>query len=367
MTRGPDPERLRKLFLRLLDTYSPSGKEEEIVELLHGALRRRGLPVQRQRVDENRHNLVVLPPDAEPRLALVGHLDTVSAHDLERYGPEVEGDRVAGLGAADMKGGCAAMVEAVLALWADGPPVPPLALALVVGEEEEGDGAARLASDFHFPWAVIGEPTDLCPCFSHFGYLEVLLSTAGPRRHASLAERRHNPVEALLNLLLRATRFLADKRPELVYNIRDLFSSQAGFIVPDRCQARLDIHAPPDAPLGEIAVELEELVAAFQAEEPGTRIAFRLETVDAGYELPQKGEVASALRRACDKLGLPWEPQAFRSHSDASQLWEAGIRPVLLGPGRLELAHTPEESVSLHKVVLASRVYYELGRSLAAR
>ncbi|PIU32475.1 MAG: peptidase M20, partial [Syntrophobacteraceae bacterium CG07_land_8_20_14_0_80_61_8] len=44
---------------------------------------------------------------------------------------------------------------------------------MVVGEEEEGDGARRLVRDHHFPWAVIGEPTDLKIGLSHFGYLEV--------------------------------------------------------------------------------------------------------------------------------------------------------------------------------------------------
>jgi len=235
----------------------------------------------------------------------------------------------------------------------------------VVGEEEEGDGAARLAEEFHFPWALIGEPTDLAPCFSHFGYLEVLICTSGQRRHASLAEKNQNPVEALLNLLLGITRFLTRRRPELNYNIRDLFSSQAGFIVPDRCEARLDIHVPPSAPLGEIAADLEEYVSGFQKEHAETRVDFRLETIDAGYGLPEKGAVVGALRRSCEKLGLPWDPRSFRSHSDANRLWAAGMKPVLLGPGRLEKAHAPDESVSLEQVILASRLYHELGRTLA--
>jgi acetylornithine deacetylase len=366
MKRVVDPQRLRKLLLRILDIYSPSGKEEEITEYLYGYLRRRGLPVRRQPVDENRYNLVVFPPDVDVRLALVGHLDTVPAFDLERYGPEQRGDEVVGLGAADMKGGCAAMIEAYLTLWAAGPPVPPVALALVVGEEEEGDGAEALAREFHFPWAIIGEPTDLKPCFSHFGYLELLLCTSGQRRHASLAEKNQSPVETLLNLLIRITRFLSLQRPELVYNIRDLFSHQAGFIVPERCEARLDMHAPPSAPLGEITLELEERVADFQKEHAEIRVSFRFETIDAGYELPQKGAAADSLREAFHRLGISWEPQSFRSHSDANRLWVAGVKPVLLGPGRLEKAHAPDESVSLEQVLQAARVYREIGISLPA-
>ncbi len=98
----------------MVDIYSPSGKEEEILDLLYGYLRRQKLPVVRQPVDESRHNLVVAPQGAEIRLAFIGHVDTVPAFDLDHYGYEEHGDQIRGLGAADMKGGCAAMVEAYL-------------------------------------------------------------------------------------------------------------------------------------------------------------------------------------------------------------------------------------------------------------
>ena len=96
------------------------------------------------------------------------------------------------------------------------------------GKEEEGDGAERLARDFHFPWAIIAEPTDLRPCLSHYGYLEIQLFSRGQRLHASLANRRQNPVQSMLSLLLRLTRYLQEERPESVYNIRDPLSARAG-------------------------------------------------------------------------------------------------------------------------------------------
>jgi acetylornithine deacetylase/succinyl-diaminopimelate desuccinylase-like protein len=111
------PNRLRRLLRRLIDIYSPSGKEEEVLAFLHGYLKRHGLPVIRQPVDECRYNLVVVPPGKEVQHALIGHLDTVAAYDFDHYGCEEQGDPVQGLGAADMKGGCAALVEAYLSTW----------------------------------------------------------------------------------------------------------------------------------------------------------------------------------------------------------------------------------------------------------
>jgi acetylornithine deacetylase len=356
------PQRLRQLLRRLMDIYSPSGKEEELIDYLYGYLKRHGLPVVRQPVDDCRDNLVVAPGKDEIRLALIGHLDTVSAYDLDHFGFEEQGDRIVGLGAADMKGGCAAMVEAFLTLCENNPQCPQrgAALALVVGEEIDGDGTQRLVKEMHFPWAIIGEPTDLRPCLSHYGYLEVQLTTRGRRMHASLANLGENPIKAMLHLLLKVSHYLENKRPEAVYNIRELFSSQAGFVVPDRCEAWLDNHLPPTAPIGEIMLELEELLQRERQENPQLDAAMRFATIHTGYQLPEKGSLVEVLRSLYARHELPWEPQPFRSHSDANLLWAAGIKPILLGPGQLEQAHAPGESVSFEQVCLAAQLYCDL-------
>ncbi len=356
------PRRLRRLLTRLIDLYSPSGKEEEILDYLHGYLKRRRLPVMRQPVDDHRHNLVVMPSDGSVRLALIGHVDTVVAYDLDHYGYERDGDQILGLGAADMKGGCAAMVEAYVSLWEQGAIAAKggIALALVVGEEEDGDGATRLVEEYHFPWAIIGEPTDLRPCLGQYGYLEIQVSTRGRPMHASLANLSQNPIEVMLRLISRITRYLGSQRPDVVYNIRDLFSSQAGFAVPDRCEAWLDAHLPPSAPAGEIILELEEILAQERQRDSHLDASLRFATVHAGYELPEKGPVVDALRSVFARRPLLWEPQDFPSHSDANLLWAAGVKPILLGPGQLERAHVPEESVSFQQVCLAAEIYRDL-------
>jgi acetylornithine deacetylase len=364
-TPGIQPNRLRRLLRRLIDIYSPSGKEEEVLAYLYSYLKRHGLPVIRQPVDECRYNLVVVPPDSDIQVALIGHLDTVVAYDFDHYGCEEQGDLIQGLGAADIKGGCAAIVEAYLNLWKEERSGLPAALALVVGEEEEGDGAERLARDFHFPWAIIAEPTDLRPCLSHYGYLEIQLSSRGQRLHASLANRRQNPVQSMLSLLLRMTRYLQEERPEAVYNIRDLLSTRAGFVVPDWCEAWIDIHLPPKVPIGDITRDLEVMVGRTQTDHPQVEASIRFTNTHSGYELPEKDLVVEALHDLYARRSLPWAPEPFYSHSDANFLWASGVRPVLLGPGCLDKAHAPDESVSFQQVQAAAELYGELIQSLA--
>jgi acetylornithine deacetylase len=324
------------------------------------------LPVVRQSLDDSRCNLIVGPSEGEIRVALIGHVDTVSAYDLEEYGFHVEDRHVRGLGTADMKGGCAAMVEAYTTLWDMGIH-PPIALCLVVGEEEEGDGADRLVEDYHFPWAIIGEPTSLHPCLRHYGYLEVQLTTHGKRVHASLANTTQNPIEAMFRLMLRIAQFMERDTRGLTYNVRDLFSSPSGFAVPENCEAWLDIHVPPAAPIGEILTDLEEVVSAEDDASPGIVFAMRTATIDNGYDLPPRGLVVEVLQNVYEDRSILWKPGSFRSHSDANKLWAAGIKTILLGPGQLEMAHTPEESISLDEVIAASQIYVDFMLALKKR
>jgi len=352
--------RLQHLLRKMVNIYSPPGKENDLVDFLYSYLKRHGLPVVRQAVDEDRHNLIVEPDDFEAELVLVGHLDTVEAYDLESYAYTLEGDTAFGLGTADMKGGCAAMIEAFLTLWENGHTNLPVALALVVGEEEYGDGAQRLVREYDFSTAIVGEPTDLRPCLSHYGYLEIQLTTQGQRMHASLAPQVHNAATAMLRLLLEYIHYFDHELPEGVYNLRDLTSARSGFAVPDHCEAWIDLHLPALTNMGQLTFALEELHAGYLTANPHTGAAINFNTIHAGYELPRKGPLVELLNTVFTRHELDATPVSFPSHSDANTLWAAGIKPILLGPGQLEKAHTAEESVSLFQVKQAAQIYTDL-------
>lgn len=363
-----DKERLKKLFKQMIDIYSPSGKEKEVVDFLYKYMKRNGLPVIRQRVGEDRDNLLVLPPRPGISLALLGHIDTVTAHDLRNYtySEELEdGEMVIyGLGTADMKGGCAAMIEAYMSVYQAGNKKPSAALALVVGEEEDGDGTRRLIEEYEISTAIIGEPTNLQPCFSHYGYVEAKITTEGNKRHASLSTPGNNAVEAMLRTLLRLLDYLAEKRQNVMYNIRNLASSESGFAVPPFCEVAIDFHIPYDEPLEEIVLEMQELLEKIKEELIGIQLSFSIPWLNTGYRLPRRGPVFDGIKNIYQQLSLPFKPGSFRSHSDANLLWEIGTKPVILGPGQLEKAHIEEESIPLSQVMNAARIYEEILNTL---
>ncbi|MBU0728503.1 MAG: M20/M25/M40 family metallo-hydrolase [Proteobacteria bacterium] len=359
-TNRIQPQRLGKLLQRLVDIYSPSGKEGDVLDFLKGYLKRRNIPVIIQAVDEDRYNIILAPAEKDIQLAFIGHIDTVAAPDLDNYSYSVQGDRVQGLGVADMKGGCAAMLEAFLTFQEAGNSEAPIALCLVVGEEESGDGAEKLMKSYHFPWAIIGEPTDMVPCLQSYGYVEIQLSARGTRQHASLAKRRHNAIEVMLQTLLRLTHQLESRHPQVNYNIRDLFSSHSGFAVPERCEAWLDLHVPPGMDIGAILIDMEEIALSKKDSLHNIEMGFRSVTIAAGYQIPEKAAVVDTIKNVFKSHNLPWSSDAFRSHSDANQIWASGVKPIILGPGQLAQAHSHDESASFQQICLAAEIYLDL-------
>jgi acetylornithine deacetylase len=358
------PPRLKELLKGLVDIYSPTGKEEDVLEYTYEYLQQHGLGVIKQEVDENRFNLLVLPEEADQvELCFVGHLDTVTAYDIDDYGFREEGDTVFGLGAADMKSGCAAMIEAFTAFADGGGTLRNVGLALVVGEEEESDGAKMLVEAHSFPWAVVGEPTNLAPCLGHYGYLEALLRTGGKRAHSSVPEFGQNAIEDMLRLLLHVTEY-ASSRPGLACNIRQLMSFPGGFVVPDVCEAWLDLHLSPDSRIDVLKSELQRLVESAAKSIPGFNGDIRFEDTYSGYRVSEESPLVRLLKDVYASLYLAWAPQDFRSHSDGNVLWTEGVDPIILGPGRLEAAHTPEEAVSFADVVKAAQIYLSLALAL---
>ena len=357
-------ERLRKTFIDLLEIYSPSGKEEDIQIYLEELLTEAGFAVERQKVDDDRYNLCVTMGYGEPLLYLVGHVDTVPAWDLEEIGPHQEDGIIRGLGSADMKGGCAAMIETWLALAEALEPEkrPSVGLLLVVGEEENGDGSMTFLQSRRPPWVVIGEPTGLMAGFAHYGYLEAGFVTRGLRSHSSLPELGHNAVESMLRvMLLLGNDPLFDRATsEIVYSIREMRSSRAGFVVPDRCETWIDLHLPPERDPVALQEAIRRIVADADRVIPGLDLGVSFDFASHGYNLGSDNRLAQVLREVYPALGLQSQLYAFRSHSDGNMFFAAGVKPLILGPGSLETAHTPDEQVLFEDVANSARIYAAL-------
>jgi acetylornithine deacetylase len=367
MTDTVNVKRLYALFQNMVDHYSPSGKEEELTEFLENVLVASGLTVERQPVDETRSNLLVSTGTGVPETLFLGHIDTVPAFDIEHYGFTDKNGQISGLGTADMKSGCAAMIEAFMSAAEQGSLPDSVLLALVVGEEETGDGTQALLASHTFSSALVAEPTNLQPCLEHYGYVELLIRAFGYRRHAAMSDRETNAIHAMLRFLVQLEDRIENEEPDTVLNMRDLHSSESGFAVPDRCAAAIDLHIPPDMKAHDYADRLKEFVEQALGQSRASRHEIEFPTRATGYRIAAESPLPQAIKSVFQTLEKEWNPVAFRSHSDANLLLDAGCLPIILGPGLLAKAHTRDESVEFAQVAEAAEVYAQLLNILQAK
>src|SRR5687767_7661260 len=167
MSEDPCISLLRQLVS--IDSVNPSlvpgaGGEGEIADAVARHLRQLGMDVQIQEVEPGRPNVigVIDGRTAGPTLMFCGHLDTVGVEGMAApFNPVERGGRIYGRGSQDMKGGVAAMIDAVRLAVERGFTRGRIIVAAVVDEEYASIGADALVAGWQADLAVVTEPTDL--------------------------------------------------------------------------------------------------------------------------------------------------------------------------------------------------------------
>jgi len=362
-----DEARLIRLLTEAVEQYSPSFAEEPAMEVFAERLSEAGIAYLRQPLPEGdapqadlRANLIIEIGPQPAAMMWVGHVDTVPLIDEEEQRIHREGDILHGLGTADMKSGCAAIVEALVAIVNAGIELDRgLIVALVVGEEEYGDGSEALLEWRTAPLTVIGEPTALRPCIEHYGYYECRLTARGARAHAALPEMGANAIHAMLewmrHILEAGGEAWADHG--LSMNPREIRGGAGLFMVAEECEVAIDIHAPPGVDKTIVDALIEDARDRALATHDQCDLQYENLYWATGYAHAPDTASVQPLRRAFAAAGVDWQPTAFRSHSDGSLFHQKGSVPVICGPGQLEVAHTRHEHVSLSETYKAARLY----------
>ncbi len=372
---------------RAIGIYSPTYHESPAVDFLEAAAAERSLPVRRQTVRSSArdlsadgvagYNLIIEVGPQPPALLLVGHIDTVPGGGPAEAIARLENGRLAGLGAVDMKGACAAMLLAaadVASATAASALGRGFAVHLLVGEEEYGDGAAAAVSELTSapgygsappPLVVVGEPTRLSPCTEHVSYYEGILRTGGTTAHAALPGRGANAISAMIDWIDEIESRMAS-HDSLVLNPRSIRGGTEEFLVPDFCEVQVDVHAGPETAETEIERVVSDSARFAEQRRPGRDYEWMQTFFSAGFRLQPGDRSIEALRSALQLIGRPWKPGRFPSHSDAPIYAAAGMPTVVCGPGSLEVAHTGAEFVELSELIAARRLYGELIRCAAA-
>jgi len=330
-------ERLAARTLELVDIPSESRDEERLAAHVTEVLRAGGVAVR-----DLGDTCVLAGPDDAPVL-LAGHLDTVPAQG-NRPG-RIDGARVHGLGASDMKGALAVMLELVLA----GAPYR----CLFFGREELPSSESALApllerDPLEAELVVMMEPTACelhAGCLGNIGATWAFLGRSGhsarPWTADNAIERAAAGVTALAAQAPAPHVFDGLEFVE-VASVTRIAGGIADNVIPDRAECHVNFRYAPGRTPAEAEARLAELCAGHGE--------LRIESNSPSGPVATGPRVAALVAAG----GLTRAPK--QAWTPVAEFGMAGLDAVNFGPGDPAQAHRRDESVEIAALERAYRV-----------
>jgi acetylornithine deacetylase len=332
-----------------------------------------GLACERLEATPGRPSVIVRAPGSGGgrTLLLCGHLDTVNVEGMtDPHRPRIDGDRLYGRGAYDMKAGLAAALvtareAARLGLAGD------VVVAAVADEEHASLGVQEALRHVSADAAVVTEPTELEVVVAHKGFVWAEIAVGGRAAHGS---RPHLGVDAIVKMgpvleeLGRLDRALAESEHPLLGRGSVHASTIVGGVelssYPGRCLLGLERRTLPGET--DIAGEIEALLERCRAADPELKAAQRTLLVREPFEIDPGHELVRLVLTAAEEvLGRPAALGSGSYWADSAFIAAAGIPTVLFGPGGAG-AHAVEEWVSLSETEAVARTLIALATRFCA-
>lgn len=317
-----------------------------------------------------------------PTLMFEGHTDVVTEGDHAAwthppFSAQLVDDRIYGRGAADMKGGLAAMVYATHALQQAGPFPGRVLLAALCDEEEMMIGAKHFVARGHHrgvDGVIVCEPEDGEVCAVSKGAVRIRVDASGVMAHGAMPDHGRNPVTALARLSVRLEHLQAELQdrtgvhPHLdrcwvtptVLRGGDLVQVN---VIPATAALAVDIRTTPAVDHAELRAEVAAVVAAV-ADDTGVGLTVSVLDDRPAADTPLSAAVVQAVADA--HRDVTGEPAAFGGvpgTTDGTILWrDGGLETVVYGPGGKWIAHQVDEFVEVAALTRAADVYLAAAR-----
>ena len=326
-------------------------------------------------------NVIFTHGQAEPSLWFLGHTDVVPPGPLEDwtsppFKAEVRNNILYGRGAADMKGGVAAMVTAAEAFVSEHPDhAGQVGILLTSDEEGEAvDGVVRVAEvlkkrDGVPQYCLVGEPSSQAKLgdivrIGRRGSIHARLHVYGIQGHSAFPEALDNPIHSMTTFLETLTSVQWDQGDEnfppthcQVTNIHA--GTGAENVTPGHAEAWINFRNSPASPSELIRSKFEALLkkSGISRYELGWRVSgdpFRSEA----------GGLRSAVIEAIQhELGVQPELNTGGGTSDGRFIAPLGTEVLEFGLLN-ESIHKVNENTSTDDLETLSRVYKRIMTSL---
>lgn len=327
----------------LMDIESTTYNEGAVGRWLAGFLAARGFdvetmevaqPVESQSASE-RLNVYAGRAGETPDVVFSTHMDTVPPFIASSEDAEF----IYGRGACDAKGIMAAQIAAAERLRAAGARV---GLLFVSGEERDSAGAKvanRQSKGSRF--LINGEPTDNRLALASKGSLRVRLTAKGRMAHSAYPElgesATHKLIEALNRIMALPLPVVEDVGPSTL-NVGLIEGGRAPNVIADHAEAQLLVRL--------VGPAAETRAAILKAAEGLAEVDFTL-------EIP--------FQRLRKIEGLPTMVAKFTTDIPWLSAWG---EPLLLGPGSIHVAHTPDERLAKRELLDAVDLYVKVAKWL---
>jgi succinyl-diaminopimelate desuccinylase len=363
-----DTDSAVQLLQAMIRTRStnPPAEELTLAGWVHDWLRQYGVTSELRPFAGTRANVIahLQGTGVRPGLIFSAHFDTVPEGDIPwdypPYGGDIHEGRIYGRGAADMKGGMAAMMIAAAALAsAEVKLQGDLILAFTSGETSNCVGAQRLISEGALKGAgafLVSEPTGLDVGTAEKAALWLRVIARGRTSHGSQPQAGSNAVRTLVCALAQLENLHFDVaahpllgRPTLA--IGKIYGGVNINVTPDLCMAELDVRILPDQDPDQVTSLIQETMGA----------AIEISRIDYKPAIETSGDhpfVRTCIEARTRELGASATPVGLSYFTDGAVICKAMNLPmVILGPGGTEMTHQHNEYCEIDRLVLAARIF----------
>ncbi|HTK09282.1 MAG TPA: ArgE/DapE family deacylase [Ktedonobacteraceae bacterium] len=348
------------------DLVAGGAGEFKIARFVADWLERAGVEVALDEVLPGRFNVVgiVRGTGGGRSLLLNAHMDTVGVTGMERpHEPVIEGNRLYGRGAYDMKGGLAAIMSAAarakqLALRGD------VIITAVADEEYASIGTQAIVKKWHADAAIVTEPTELNLCVAHKGFVWLEISTQGIAAHGSLPHVGRDAIVKMGHVLVgleKLNRTLLEHPTSRYLGSGSLHASlieggQELSSYPERCLLQIERRTIPGETVEVVEAQIRAILEQIAAIDPSFLASVRTTLVREAFEVAEDATIVQMLKRQVREM-LHDEPEMVGNAAwmDSALLSAAGIPTVIFGPGGTG-AHAIVEWSDLQQVQRCSDV-----------
>lgn len=371
-------DRLQETYLNLIKINSVSGNEQKIAEYIADKLTLMGLDVNWYHHEKIGPSLYAEYKGRNngPTLLLIGHMDTIDVMrgwETDPFDPVIDGDKVYGLGACDMKGGLAAILETVQSIIEKNEELyGTIAVAFVSDEEVLSRGTYQLLENgLKADMAIMAECRFNEAAIGFRGRSSINVKVYGETGHAS----KYPDVGE--NAIINASKLAIEieKLPTLVHPvlgggtwcIRHIEGGIKNTLsVPDTCQLFVDRYTVPGETFETCKEQILEaarkigLEGKVEVELVPREIPY-MEAFDISEELPIVTTVVEKYKEVTgNDLPLVYD----KSVCDSNFLVGVGNIPTItVGPSG-ENMHKPNEHGYFSQVKASAEIYVKTIKAL---